>query len=271
LVVQWNCHPEAMGSRNRQITADFCWATVAALEKQFNCPVVLFSGALGGLMAPPDGKVLDANGQELKEGDWEYARRYGEEVALLAGQAAKAAAPLSIAPFTISARAIAVPVENALYRAARALGVLQRDGMVWTGDPNILGEPMTAERKHLPTAVESEVAYLRLGELHVACIPGELYPELVYGKFQEPAEPAVDFPGAPLEPTVARLMPGDKWLCIGLANDEIGYIIPKRQWDKEEPYAYGRDSSQYGEINSCGPDSAPIVMQALQRCVREAK
>jgi len=108
------------------------------------------------------------------------------------------------------------------------------------------------------------VAYLRLGEVHVASIPGELYPELIYGKFQEPAEPDADFPDAPLEPTVESILPGKKWLLFGLANDEIGYIIPRRQWDSMPPFAYGRQNSQYGEINSCSPEVAPIIMQALK-------
>jgi hypothetical protein len=112
---------------------------------------------------------------------------------------------------------------------------------------------------------------VRLGELHLACIPGELYPELVYGKFQEPAEPAADFADAPLEPTVASLMPGPKWLLIGLANDELGYIIPKRQWDKSPPYAYGKEGGQYGEVNSCSPEAAPIIMQSLKARVAEAQ
>jgi hypothetical protein len=81
----------------------------------------------------------------------------------------------------------------------------------------------------------------------------------------------VDFPEAPLEPTIAELMPSPRWLCVGLANDEIGYIIPKRQWDKDAPFAYGRERSQYGEINSCGFEVAPIVMQALKLCVAEAR
>ena len=46
----------------------------------------------------------------------------------------------------------------------------------------------------------------------------------------------------PLESSVVKLLPGDKWLLFGLANDEIGYIIPKRQWDEQPPFAYGRDS-----------------------------
>ncbi len=270
LIIDWSSHPEALGSKNKLLTADFPHATVAALVKRYQCPVLYLSGAVGGLLAPPRGNVKDAAGNVLHEGDYEYARIYGEMVADLAAKAIDSAEPLALAPFVVSSRPIAVPVENPLYRVARAIGVLKRPATVWTGDFQQFGDPMTLEKKSLPSAVESEVAYLRLGELHVACIPGEIYPELVYGKIQEPVDPAADFPEAPLEPSVASLMPGKKWLLIGLANDEVGYIIPKRQWDKSSPYAYGKQAGQYGEINSCGPQVGPIVMEALKRRVEEA-
>jgi len=92
---------------------------------------------------------------------------------------------------------------------------------------------------------------------------------LVYGDFEEPADPAVDYPDAPLEPTIEEILPGKRWLLFGLACDEIGYIIPKRQWDRRKPYAYGRKNSQYGEVNSCGSEVAPIIMQSLRRRVAE--
>jgi hypothetical protein len=271
LLVVWSSHPESLGSKNTLLTADFPWATVAALRERHSCPVVYLSGAVGGLMAPPDGRIHDAAGKELLEGDFEYARRYGEEVAALADKAIAAAEPIELTPLVISAKRIAVPVDNSLYRAARAMGVLKRDGVPWTGNFEDVGKPSAPEAPEKLAAVESEVAYLRLGELHVACIPGEIYPELVYGKFQDPPEPNADFPDAPLEPSVASLMPGKRWLLIGLANDELGYIIPKRQWDQRSPYAYGRQTSQYGEINSCGPDVAPILLEALKRCVDASK
>ena len=78
------------------------------------------------------------------------------------------------------------------------------------------------------------------------------------------------FPEAPLEPSIATLLPRKRWLLIGLANDELGYIIPKRQWDAVAPFAYGRTKSQYGEINSCGPEVAPILMRALQARIDSA-
>jgi hypothetical protein len=270
LIVQWNCHPESLGPRNKDVTCDFPWATVAALEKKYECPVVYVSGAVGGLMSNPRGRIFDDNGKEVPDCNFEYARRYGEAVADLADRAIARTQPLALAPFKVSAKSISVPVHNSLYRIARGIGVMKRDGFVWTGNFQTLGVPMTPETADQESAVESEVAYLRLGELHVACIPGELYPELVYGNFQEPVEPNVDFPDAPLEPTVAGLMPGSKWLLVGLANDELGYIIPKRQWDKSPPHAYGKDGGQYGEVNSCSPEVAPIIMQALKLRVEEA-
>ncbi|HEX5103018.1 MAG TPA: neutral/alkaline non-lysosomal ceramidase N-terminal domain-containing protein [Pirellulaceae bacterium] len=270
LMVVWSCHPESLGSKNKLITADFPWATVAALQKRHKCPVVYLSGAVGGLMAPPDGRIHDSEGKEIKDGNFEYARRYGEEVANLADKALAAAEPIELTPFAISAKAIAVPVENSYYKAARALGVLQRDGIPWTGNFDDVGPPQPPDAGERLAAVESEVAYLRLGDLHVAGVPGEIYPELVYGKFQEPADPGADFPDAPLEPSVAALLSGKRWLLIGLANDELGYIIPKRQWDAAAPFAYGRTKSQYGEINSCGPDVAPILMRALQARIDSA-
>ena len=269
LMVQWNCHPESLGSKNTLLTADFPYATVAALKKKYGCPVLYLSGAVGGLMAPPDDRVKDAAGNLLHEGDFEYARVYGEEVAALAGKAIDAAEPVELAPFAVATKPIAVPIENALYRVARSIGVLKRDGHVWTGDFQSFGDPMTRERRDKPTAVETEVAYIRLGDVHIACIPGEIYPELVYGKIENPADPGADFPDAPGEPSVESLMPGKKWLLVGLANDELGYIIPKRQWDKQPPHAYGKEMGQYGEINSCSAEIAPILMQALKLRVDE--
>jgi hypothetical protein len=275
LLVQWNCHPEALGSRNTLITADFPYATIAALEAKYDCPAALFSGAVGGLMAPPGGRFRDAAGKTLHSGQYEFAEVYGRLVAGLAEQAVDKATPIELTPFAIFAKPIAMPLENRMYRLAQLLGVLRRKGRVWTGNPEDVGEPMTSVQAGVEgagnlIAVETEVAYLRLGQLHLAGIPGEIYPELVYGTFQEPAEPNADFPDAPLEPTVSEILPPGPWMLIGLANDEIGYIIPKRQWDQQPPFAYDRRTSQYGEINSCGSEVAPIIMHALQRRVQES-
>jgi hypothetical protein len=220
-------------------------------------------------MTNPAGSIREG-GPEQPDGTFAYAQAYGEEVAGVMSHAVRQAKPVQLVPFVVSARPIAIPIENKMYRAARELGVLQRDGLAWTGDPNQFTPLKTGAEPGIDLAMETEVAYLRLGEIHIAAIPGELYPELLYNRVQPPGDPGSDFPDAPAEPAVADIFfPSEKWLILGLANDEIGYIIPKRQWDERPPYCYGRTKSQYGEINSCGPSTAPIIMNALSQRVAE--
>ncbi|MGE0756694.1 MAG: hypothetical protein AB7O38_06725 [Pirellulaceae bacterium] len=269
LLVQWNCHPECLGSRNTLVTADFPHYAVRALERRGAGPVVYVSGAVGGLMAPPDDRVRDADGRLLGEGSFEFARVYGEAVADLAWSASEKAEPVELAPVRLATREVAIPVSNALYRAAQELGVIQRelvDAASHGPDASRSGASANGEAD----GVRTEVAYLGLGNVHVACIPGELYPELVYRREPGPPDPGADFPGSPPEPTVSELLPGDRWVLMGLANDEIGYIIPRGQWDAVAPFCFGRARAQYGESNSCGPDVAPRILSALADCVSEA-
>lgn len=271
LILQWNSHPEAMSSKNTLVTADFPAATVEWLKKKYDCPVVYVSGAVGGLMAPPDNRIKDDAGKVMGDGSFDYTWRLGEETARLAAGAIDSAKPLELTPLDAAARQIALPVDNKIYQLARQAGVLKREGRVWTGDPEKLGEVVDAKKPGADVAIVTEVSCLKLGELTIFNIPGELYPEMVYGNYQEPADPAADFPDAPLEPTAASLASSDKWMLIGLASDEVGYIIPKRQWDEAAPFCYDRAKSQYGEVNSCGPQTAPIVMKALADCARQVQ
>jgi hypothetical protein len=266
LVVQWNCHPETLGARNQQITADFPAAVIEALGRRYSCPVVYFTGAIGGLLAPPHDRICVEGGRCLEEGDFEFARCYGEEVARLAGRAVDAAQPLSLTPFDARALRMGVPMTNELYRWGRLLGVLRRDAYAWQGEGAALGEPLRVVAAAAATAIETEVGCLRLGELSVAAVPGELFPELVHGQVENPSQLGADYPDAPIEPSLTAMLPTDKWMLFGLANDEIGYIMPRRQWDRQPPYAYGRSVPQYGEINSCGPDVGPVIMHALRTC-----
>lgn len=268
LLVQWNCHPESIGPTNRSLTGDFPAATVNWLKEKYACPVVYLSGSVGGLMAPPRDRVRNADGVLLNEGSFEYMRVLGEEVGKLADKAIDSSQPVNLVPFTLSEKKFSVQVENRLYRLARQLRVLKREGRTWLGDPYKFGEVIMEQKPGELISIASEVSCLRLGELHIANIPGEIYPELVYGKFQEPVDVNADYPEAPLEPTIADLLAKKKWMLLGLANDEIGYIVPKRQWDDQRPYCFGRERPQYGEVNSCGPDTASTVMKAFADCVK---
>ena len=269
LLLQFSDHPESLGPQNTLITADFPHYTIRALEARYGVPVVYFSGAVGGLMTnPPEFRA--PNGTIQKEGTFAFAEAYGEAIARVFDQALAAAEPLPLSPLAARAAPVFIPLANPGYRQGRAIGVLSRQAFDWIGRADSAGAPLPASQVEGAIALETEVAYVRAGDLHIAGIPGELYPELVYGEYQSPAEPNADFPDAPTEPPVMATLPGKNVLIIGLANDEVGYIIPRRQWDDVAPFAYGRTEQQYGEVNSVGPEVAPILMKALRDRVRQA-
>ena len=50
---------------------------------------------------------------------------------------------------------------------------------------------------------------------------------------------------------------------VNLANDAIGYIIPKSEWDREAPWIYGESEETYGEIVSLGEETGPTLHRHL--------
>jgi hypothetical protein len=208
--------------------------------------------------------IRNAKGAALADGTFEKTEEFGRRVGMLAEKALASAKPVVLTPLETRHREVFVPMTNNLYKLARQLGVLQRPAYLWTGDRD-KAAPAPADELKKPLCIRTEIAWLRLGDLQIACIPGEIYPELVLDKVQNPPDRGADFPDAPIEPAIYRQMTAKHRMLIGLANDEIGYIIPKRQWDAKAPFCYGRKKAQYGEVNSVGPDAAPILCEAFRK------
>jgi hypothetical protein len=267
LVLQWNCHPETLGSNNSKISSDFVGPAVSRLQKQFGCPVVYLTGTVGGMMTTLHLPVRDKAGKLLAEGSREKTQRYGELLAAAAAKAVKSSRPVRLTPLEIKRQTIHLPIVNKLYLLARQLGVLDREAFAWTGDV-YKAKAVKEVKKGGTHCIRTEIGYSRLGEVGIAAIPGEIYPELVLGKVPDPAVAGADFPDAPIEPSIYAQMPGPIRMLVGLANDEVGYIIPKRQWDVKPPFCYGLKKAQYGEENSLGPDTAPLLCKAFADMVK---
>jgi hypothetical protein len=268
LIVQWNCHPETLESKNRLVSADFIAATVDRLARAHHCPVLYLSGTVGGLMTSMHVDVKDARGKTLAPASFEKTERYGELVAELAERALRESRSLSLQPVEVQHREVFLPLDNPLFLMAKSLRVFERPAFAWTGDSRHAA-PATSQSRR--TCLKTEVARLRLGELDIAAIPGEIYPELVLGKVQDPPDLGADYPTAPPEPAIYAQLQSRHRMIVGLANDELGYIIPKRQWDEKPPYCYGRKRPQYGEQNSVGPETAPILCEAFKQLCADKK
>lgn len=259
-IVSWASHPETVWSKNTEITADYPGYLRDVLEKGVEQNGVLLepglggthvfiNGAVGGLMSTGRGiKVHDPYlQQDFQEPTHDKARALGRNLAsriLRRLDETNAPPPLDRLPIVLQAKTVEIPLDNTGYLLAPVLGLIDRGHVRW---------------KHIRT----EVALIRLGDTTIACIPGEIYPELVNGGIER--APGGDYDMDPVElPPIRELMPGRVRFIFGLANDEIGYIIPKSEWDRKKPYIYGAKSSVYGEINSCGPEVASVIHQAVR-------
>jgi hypothetical protein len=269
-IVQWNNHPETLGSKNKLVSADYVGYTCTYLKKKTGGPVVYLTGTVGGLMTSLKVPVKNEKGDSLEDGTFEKTKRYGELVGEASEKAIKKSKPVWLTPFVVRTKMVYLPMDNQIYLAGRMTKLLDREAFLWK-DSMEKAEAVKSINPLKRHAVRTEVGYLRLGDLEVACIPGEIYPELVLDKVVDPAEEGADFPKAPIEPAIYKQMRGPHRMIVGLANDEIGYIIPKRQWDEKAPYCYKRKTAQYGEMNSLGPETAPLICAAFKELAEGKK
>jgi hypothetical protein len=256
-LVKWSSHPEALGGRNTLITSDFPHFLRARMEERLGGTSVFVVGSIGGLMTPLGLRLAGPDGREIAKDSFELARAVGERAADKALEALKAGRPSASSALEHRRTAVFVPLENRLFRLATLLGVLDRE--VYSK-----GKRATAA---FGDDLVTEVGYLRLGDAEVLLVPAEIYPELVLGGIQQPQDPGADFPGAPRERPLFTLLRSEHKLVFGLAGDEIGYVIPRSQWDAKKPFAYGRSEDQYGEVNSVGPSAAARLAEAFERLV----
>jgi hypothetical protein len=264
-LVSWGNHPETLWNKNLLITSDFPHYLRKYMEdgillgdslvaKGSGGTCVFMNAAIGGLMTTdPDWPIEDPwLDTVFMEPTYDKAASQGRQLAHIALQALRDSAEL-LNPADLKIRLLGssfdIPLDNPNFRLASAIGLLDRGYNGWM-------------------KIRTEVAVGQIGPISFITVPGEIYPEIINGGIETP--PGQDFAIEPQEvPPLRSLMPGKYRFVFGLANDQIGYIIPKSEWDEKPPYLYEAEGSPYGEINSVGPETAPIIHGQLKNLLQE--
>lgn len=262
-LIAWANHPETLWSKNLLITSDFPHYVREGVEKGVTVGdsllapglggvAIYANGSIGGLMTTkPDFGVPDlVRDTVYLDPTFPKAEAQGLAIAHLALQALRDSARidrLSEAAISLRAESIELPLHNRLYKLAAVVGVLDRGMSGWW-------------------KMRSETAYWQIGPAAFLHHPSEIYPEIVNGGVEAPA--GGDFGIEPFETPPLRSMMSAKYqFVMGLSNDMIGYVVPKSQWDEKPPYTYGRESRPYGEINSLGPETAPMLYTKMKEMI----
>ena len=261
-VLAWANHPETLWSHNLEITSDFPHFTRMYMEEGISYQdsiiqsgiggISLYvNGAIGGLMttSPRFGIEDPVTDSFYIEPSFEKADAQGKALAMIALDALKQGDTIDYPDFKLHAKTLHLPLENKLFRLAAILGVIDKGLSGWI-------------------TTRSELCVWQLGPMTFLHQPGEIYPEIINGGVAAPE--GRDFEIEPVEtPGLRSFMPGKYTFVVGLSSDMIGYIIPKSEWDRKAPYLYDTEEETYGEVNSLGPETAPIIYNELKLMLEE--
>ena len=268
-LMHFSCHPEALEDVNTFLSSDFVHAARETIEKTENCHALYINGAVGSMQTVPE--LRDENG--VKTVAYEAIYKFGRELGEIA---LKINNWQNVAPFlSLRTEAVTVPIYNPLFILFQTMKVIDARpvGGEYSCDPKLLEiAQKSPDNPHLPTT-SVEVAYMKIGkDIGIVYVPGELAPELANGAYLPPER--CNNPGLTPEKPLFEIMPDKIKLVFGLANDEIGYILPRNDYfiSPTQPWIdRGVDRfgyRHYPETNSTGPDIANIVSEALERLVK---
>ncbi len=246
----YGAHAESLRGDNLLLSRDFPGVLCDTVEEETGEPAIYLPGAIGGLLYT---KALT--------GEYFVAVKNMEMTGEALAEAVLSITPekeTTIAPsLSHAATEFIVPLDNPLFLYYKFLGIL--------GNTAEEGESATGYR------VKSEMSLLRLGDVHIAMIPGEIFPELVLGGECHTYGTGGENP-IPLR-EIAAGHGIDELLILGLCDDELGYIVPPSDFLVHETAPYlekikdPTGENHYEETNSTGPATARIVAQTFEKLV----
>lgn len=275
-VVGWSCHPEVIGRENRLVTADYPGPLCSRVEEKTGGACLFLNGMIGGLMTP-----------DVKRENFYEAWRVGTAVADAALALKTVSGPAR--PLSFKSKVLRVPVENSRYRLF--LPALIFGHRLFSADGRELGRAAARvlALKHLLFGldersepwVETEVSVLDIGPARLLGIPGEAFPELAIGGYDgkysfgrpvlTPDGPnPPDLKAAPKGPYLRDLVKAPVPMLVGLANDELGYLVPAYDFKvRPSKFMLPRYPGHYEETNSIGPSATRLIVEAATKLLQE--
>ncbi len=255
-IINFASHSESLQGCNELVSADFpCYLREKILE-QADAETLYCVGAIGGMISMdiPDENQIRENGSDFSES----TKRIGRKLADYALSIKEEDEILLDAKIGSITQEVFFKADNTLLLLAAKIGILK------------------AREYRMPDksgfAMKSEISYFEIDSLKILMLPCEIFPELVYGGYLS-AEESATGKGAEANPVPLREIIGDDVMVIGLANDELGYVVPPNDFilNEDAPYfengkdAHGR--KHYEETNSLGPETAPKIAQTVAKII----
>lgn len=274
-IINWASHPEQV-INGSAISADFVGAWREAQRKTHPRSVpIFFQGALGGQIGSNNISFTyqDSTFDACNDCSFEKADALGNILSNLTESAMENAELVDTPVIAYKQASILLPLDNhgfqSIFNAGTInRGVFDQEGLALTRDI-IPGEK--------DAYLKSEMVYVRLGDVSMLSVPGELHPELAIGSYDGSATPGgidaiwsanntsiENLQSAPSAPYLRDLLDTRVTMILGATQDFVGYIIPPFNFDlhPETPYVDSHDwDHHYEETNSLGPRVAEVIQE----------
>lgn len=244
-------HSESLQGCNSLVSADFPCYLREKIRKETGAETIYGVGAIGGMISM---EIEDEDTLRRENRLLESTRNIGYK---LADYALSIKKEKKLSPrISYIKQEFYVPVENPVLTIACQIGLLNADAY----------RIPYSDKK----ALKSEISYYEIDELKILMIPCELFPELAYGGYLDEDESAEGLsPDINPEP-LTEIADDEDLLIFGLANDELGYVLPPNDFmlNSDSPYLdkaidrFGR--RHYEETNSMGPETASIIAENFE-------
>lgn len=167
---------------------------------------------------------------DVKDHSFEEAEEMGRKLAREGVGALRIVSSIQSAVISVKKKEIKAKLTNILYKLA-------------------FGRKLLPDVRDKKGYITTEVNLIKIGGLWLATVPGELLPRLGLQLKAWMKEAGAQVTGV-----------------IGLANDELGYILPVE--DFKYPWNPFKPGKHYEETNSIGKEIAPKVMDALKELMK---
>lgn len=239
-LIIYAAHAESMRGSNRFFSRDFPGVLADTVQQQTGDTVLFLSGAAGGLIMT----------RELTDASREPVRNRDLTGQALASLALSVTEETELEPvFSFLTLDVTVPMDNPVFMLYKYLGVL--------GTGISRADSMTGY------AAATQLSLMRMGNMGIAFLPGEPFPELISGEFLTADDP-------PALAEIARRYGMETLLTVTLCDDELGYIIPPGQFltDDRLPFIVRRKDEtgedHYEETNAVSVYAAQCLAEAFE-------
>ncbi len=251
-ILNFASHSESLQGKNTKVSADFpCYLRREIMEKT-GAEVAYFVGAIGGLLSM----------HPMDEDNEKSTMITGQK---LAGIALSIDNEKKLEPkINFIRQEFYVEAENYVLIAAAKTHII----------PAV---PYDIGRGKINLGLLTEMSYYEIGDCHMLLLPGEIYPELVYGGYLSAEQSAEGKPPEENPVPLQQLADDNGLLVFGLSNDEIGYIVTPNDFmlNADLPYIDQvrdrLDRRHYEETNSLGPNTAHIIAGVFTDMIAQVK